>query len=299
MFVGRSELLNDSEDGFATVFPGPRGARISGVEIAATAFANLLEGRLLQPAGVALTLVWTLGFGLVVSLVARLLPAPVALPLALALAGACYLAAQLLFGRADLWLPVTVPLLVQLPLGLLAGLLLQYREAQRARANVSRGLRYYLPEHIAAGFAAAPVDPSALKEQLFAACMVTDAERFTSLAETMAPDQLSALLDRYFALLFGIVERHGGVVSDVVGDGTTCIWTAARPEQSAAAAPASRRSRSSRRWPGSTAPPRRWRCRPGSASTPAGRWSAMSAAAAISPTAWSATASTPPPGSRA
>jgi adenylate cyclase len=59
---------------------------------------------------------------------------------------------------------------------------------------------------------------------------VTDAERFASLAETMTPEALSALLDRYFALLFGIVERHGGVVSDVVGDGTTCIWTAPRPE---------------------------------------------------------------------
>ena len=231
VFVGRSELLNDSEDGFTTVFAGLKGARISGVEIAATAFANLLDGRLLQPAGVALTLAWVGGFGLAVSLVARLLPAPLALPLSLALAGACYLAAQLLFARAALWLPVTVPLLVQLPLGVVAGLLLQYREAQRARVNVSRGLRYYLPERIAAGFAEAPVDPAALKEQLFAACMVTDAERFTSLAEGMAPERLSALLDRYFALLFGIVERHGGMVSDVLGDGTTCIWTAAGPER--------------------------------------------------------------------
>jgi adenylate cyclase len=230
-FVGRSELLNDSEDGFTTVFPGPKGARISGVEIAATAFANLLDGRLLQPAGGALTLVWLGGFGLAVGLIAWLLPALLALPFAVVLAGACFLAAELLFARVSLWLPVAIPLLVQLPLGVLAGVLLQYREAQRARANVSRGLRYYLPERIAAGFAEAPVDPGALKEQLFAACMVTDAERFTSLAEGMAPDRLSALLDRYFALLFGIVERHGGVVSDVVGDGTTCIWTAARPER--------------------------------------------------------------------
>jgi adenylate cyclase len=60
--------------------------------------------------------------------------------------------------------------------------------------------------------------------------MVTDAERFTTLAEMLPPDQLSTLLDRYFALLFGIVERHGGVVTDVVGDGTTCVWTVSQPE---------------------------------------------------------------------
>jgi adenylate cyclase len=125
---------------------------------------------------------------------------------------------------------MTVPLLVQLPLGLFAGLLLQYREAQRARANVSRGLGYYLPAKIAAGFAEGQADPSALKEQLFAACMVTDAQRFTSLAEGMTPDRLSTLLDRYFETLFRVVERHGGLVTDVVGDGMTCVWTAAPPE---------------------------------------------------------------------
>ncbi len=212
------------------MFPGLKGARISGVEIAATAVANLLEGRLLEPAGLPATLAWLAGFGLVVSLVARLLPALLAVPLALALAAICHLGAQAAFARAGLWLPMAIPLLVQLPLGLLAGLLLQQREAQRAQANIRRGLRYYLPERVVAGFAAAPVDPRGIKEQLYAACMVTDAERFASLAEELSPREVGAFLDRYFALLFGIVERHGGLVTDVIGDGMTCIWSAPQPD---------------------------------------------------------------------
>ena len=134
------------------------------------------------------------------------------------------------FAHAGLWLPVTLPLLVQLPLGVFAGLWLQYREAQQARANISRGLGYYLPAKVAAGLAEARADPSAFKEQLFAACMVTDAHQFTSLAETMPPEQLSQFLDRYFETLFGVVERHGGLVTDVIGDGMTCVWTAPAPE---------------------------------------------------------------------
>jgi adenylate cyclase len=229
VFVGQSELINANQDGFTTVFEGPKNARMGGVEIAATALANLLDGRLLEPAGLGLGLAWIGGFGVIVGLIAGLLPALLAVPLALAFAGAGYLGAQTLFARADLWLPVTIPVLVQLPLGLFGGLLLQYREAQRARANISRGLRYYLPARIAAGLADARVDPSALKEQLFAACMVSDAQRFTSLAEGMAPDQLSGFLDHYFEALFGVVERHGGLVTDVVGDGMTCVWTAPEP----------------------------------------------------------------------
>jgi adenylate cyclase len=230
VFVGQSELINASDDGFITVFAGPKGARISGVEIAATALANLLDDRLLQPAGLVPTLLWVGAFGLIVSLIAGLLPALLALPLALAFVAAWYLGAQTAFTRADLWLPVAIPLLLQLPLGLFAGLLLQYRDARRARANISRGLRYYLPERIAASFAEAPLDPSTLKERLFSVCLIADAQRFTSLAEGLTPDELSAFLDRYFAILFGIVNSHGGVVTDVVGDGMTCVWSAAQPE---------------------------------------------------------------------
>jgi adenylate cyclase len=61
--------------------------------------------------------------------------------------------------------------------------------------------------------------------------MVTDASRFTTLAEGMTPEALSAVLDQYFAILFGVVERHGGLVTDVVGDGTTSVWTAPRPDR--------------------------------------------------------------------
>jgi adenylate cyclase len=120
---------------------------------------------------------------------------------------------------------------VQLPVGLLLGLLLQYRDAHRARTNISRGLRYYLPHKIASGFAEAALDPATLKERLYAVCTVTDASRFTSVAEAMTPEELSAFLNQYFSILFGIVERRGGLVTDVVGDGTTSVWTAATPSR--------------------------------------------------------------------
>ncbi len=230
VFVGQSELINANQDGFITVFEGPKSTRMGGVEIAATALANQLEGRTLEPAGRPLALIWITGFGVLVGLIGGLLPASLAVPLTLAFAGVGYFGAQMAFTHANLWLPVTVPLLVELPLGLFTGLLLQYREAQRARVNISHGLRYYLPAKIASGLADARVDPSTVKEQLFAACMVTDAHHFTTLAEGMAPDRLSAFLDRYFETLFRIIERFGGLVTDVIGDGMTCVWTMPPPE---------------------------------------------------------------------
>jgi len=227
VFVGQSDLLNPHNDGFVTAFSRADGVDLSGVEIAATALANLLDGRLIEPAGAAPSLALLAAFGLAIGVAGGALHAPIAVATTLLLAGSFYAASQFVFTQHDVWLPVVTPLLVQLPLGLFLGLLLQYRDAQRARANISRGLHYYLPHKVASGFAEAALDPAALKERLFAACMVTDASRFTTVAEAMTPEELSAFLNQYFSILFGIVERRDGLVTDVVGDGTTSVWTAA------------------------------------------------------------------------
>ena len=229
VFVGRSELISHLDDDFTTVFSRPDGIDLSGVEIAATAFANLRDGRTLDPLGFGSRLAVLGAFGLAVGLIAASLPALLAVTLCLALAVAYAASAQIAFGRADLWLPVAIPLLVQLPLGLFAGLLMQYRYSQRARAHISRGIRYYLPEQIAAGLAEAPFDPAALNQRVYATCMVSDIEGFTSLAETMPPEVLKPLLDSYLEILIGAVKRRHGSVTDIVGDGTTCVWMPPAP----------------------------------------------------------------------
>jgi adenylate cyclase len=232
VLVGQSELMNLHDDGFVTAFSRADGVDLSGVEIAATAVANLLDGNLVEPSWPGLTLALLVAFGLAVGGIGGAFHAPIAVPATLLLGGSFYAAAALVFARQNLWLPVVTPLLVQLPLALLLGLLLQYRDAHRTRTNISRAMGYYLPRAVARGFAEAPLDPSTLKEHVFAVCMLTDASRFTTLAEGMTPAALSAFLDRYFAILFGVVERHDGVVTDVVGDGTTSVWTAPGPERS-------------------------------------------------------------------
>jgi adenylate cyclase len=231
VFVGQSDLLNLHGDGFVTVFSRDDGVDVSGVEIAATAVANLLDGRLIEPAGPGLTYALLVAFGLAIGAVAGAFHAPVAVPVTLFMAGAFYAGAYSGFAQENLWLPVVTPLLVQLPLGLLLGLLLQYRDAHRAKVNISRGMRYYLPAAVASGFAEAALDPARLKERVFAVCMVTDASRFTTLAETMEPGELSEFLDGYFGILFGVVDRYGGLVTDVVGDGMTAVWTAPQPDR--------------------------------------------------------------------
>jgi adenylate cyclase len=58
-----------------------------------------------------------------------------------------------------------------------------------------------------------------------AACLITDAERYTGLTEGMEPGAVVELVNRYFSALFRPVLEHGGVVSDVKGDGLLAVWT--------------------------------------------------------------------------
>ena len=80
VFVGLSDLNNPHEDDFPTVFSRADGVDLAGVEIAATAFANLLDGRLVKPAAPWTELAWLGLFGCAIGLIARLLPAAIAAP---------------------------------------------------------------------------------------------------------------------------------------------------------------------------------------------------------------------------
>jgi adenylate cyclase len=58
-----------------------------------------------------------------------------------------------------------------------------------------------------------------------AACIMTDAEQFTQLTESMKPAEVVELVRKYFSALFAPVTAHGGHVIDEKGDGILAVWT--------------------------------------------------------------------------
>ena len=146
VFVGVAERASTNVDSFYTVFSTGDGIDISGVEIAATAFANLLDDVTLTMAKQGMVVGMLLGFGLAVGFVAYLLPGTWAVAATLFIAWGWLTFALKMFEQYHLWLPLAVPLLVQVPVALFGGLLWQYLSANLERRNVSRAIRYYLPE---------------------------------------------------------------------------------------------------------------------------------------------------------
>ena len=224
VFIGYAESQPEQVEHFSTVFSGEDGVDLSGVEIAATAFLNLLENSSLRPVpawGAALIVFIA---GLAATLLCLLLNLRIALTVILAL-GAGYLVAALhFFAGAHLWLPIVAPLLVSAPTGIAYATVRNYAEARRQRDKVRAAFRYFVPSEIADEMERNAGRIAATRKSVECVCVATDAARFTTLAESMESEALTDFLNEYFDALFKPVIEHGGFVSDVVGDAMLAIW---------------------------------------------------------------------------
>jgi adenylate cyclase len=227
VFVGYAELQGPSKtDTFVSVFPGRDGVEMSGVEIAATAFANLISDRTLKRSGPVITVAILLGIGMLAAVVTCSMPATVgtatAFGLALAYAGAAYLA----FARYDLWLPLAIPIVVELPLTVVLGLFTQYLRARTQRQAMQDVVSYYVPERVAHEMADHAIHPLSVHETTFATCLAMDAENFTALSETLPPDSMAAFLNEYFAAVAEPLTRYGVDFKEFHADSVMCAWMA-------------------------------------------------------------------------
>jgi adenylate cyclase len=234
VLVGLSEPRQpEQQDDFISVFSQSTGVNLSGVELAATAVANLLEQRALAPLPLPLhgALVVVLGIALG-TLVAR--------STVLRAGGIAVLGGALYFGVAywqftsnHLWLPLVVPLLMQLPASFGAALWWNYRELAQQRERVRTALGYYVPRSLARKLAEQTLAPGSDRQLLHGTCLVTDAERYTSVAERLRPAELAALVNDYYQSIFRVVQAHAGEISDTAGDSMIAVWASGRPDAGA------------------------------------------------------------------
>ncbi len=231
IFVGVSKLLSsEQKDGYYTVFSRSRGVDFSGVELAATAFANLVENQPVRPISTGRKLAIILLAGFLLAGVCRLL-SPLWSAMAILGGGMLYFALALQqFKGAGLWMPVAIPLFVQAPLAWLTTTLWKYADTWRERNTIKKAFGYYLPDHMVSELARDMGDLETHRKMLHGTCLLTDAERYTALSERMHPRDLSAFMNRYFEMLFQPIKAHGGSVSDVTGDAMLAIWVTARPD---------------------------------------------------------------------
>jgi adenylate cyclase len=208
VFVGEgaSQFVTSAEqpDTFRTIYSTREGFDLSGSEIGATALANLLTGRVLQPTSALRSSIILLGLGILLGILTRILPGIYAVPIVAAVAALYYGTTQFLFSRHALLIPLVIPVLFQLPLALFAGIFARYRD-------LTKLIRV-------------EIDPNAPMVQSQGVCLHTDIEGYTQLSETSELRAFSSELREYYGMLRDTVEHRGGVLLGRAGDSTISLW---------------------------------------------------------------------------
>lgn len=241
VFVGLSSDVQrdqrDNYDYFDTVFSDFKtGGKLSGIEILATSFSNLLHRETLRPVSGGVLAALIVAWGLLIAFLARLLtPLKAAAVLLLLCIG--YLAlAVAQFESRNLWLPILAPLIIQATFTLFTAVLVHHWEAKQEFQRIHNVFNQYLPEIAINRLVHEGVDRARSSRTLFGVCLFTDAEGYTSIAEALPSSELQIIEEEYKSVIKKAIEDHAGIISDSHGDSVLAFWASRSDE------PANRRA---------------------------------------------------------
>ncbi len=230
-FRGRPVIVGPySEVHYKDSFPTPVG-RMLGVEVQANCLRNLLDGSWLRrplegPWVLALAGAF-LVFAFAVGAPARYHRSTLRLALMFGVPLAYLAAAVLLFGRANLFLPL-LPVLYGLGLSAVF-VLLDFIHAQYEKARIKGMFGAYLAPAIVDRMVAAGEEPRLGGEQVSLTAFFSDIQSFSSFSEVLTPEQLVEIMNEYLGAMTEILEADEGTLDKYIGDAIVAMFGAPVP----------------------------------------------------------------------
>jgi adenylate cyclase len=232
LFRGAWVLVGATAFGIGDAVPTPHGGAVAGVEVHAQFISALLDGRIpYTPRGApaVLLLLGALSGGILL-LAARLRRFPtLGLPILGFLLGLAFLGLHAWLQLAQhLWLGWGIPALFSVFAGIFLGAA-EYARTRFERERLYGNLASYLPEPVAADIAFREPSGTIDAQRQEITVLFADIRNFSAYCEARPPEEAGALLHAFFTTATRVIESHGGLIEEFVGDAVMAVWNAPRP----------------------------------------------------------------------
>lgn len=229
VFIGLAEYgYPEQYEHFPTVWQSADGFDHGGVELAATAYSNLLNDDSVAPVAAWARALIVFALGASIAWVCFFYTLRRALLIVLAIASLYFAIALLAFEHHAVWLPL-IGAGFAVAMSLMLAFITQHVELKHQYNALHGTLGMFVPRSVIERLVNNAERLAWVGDTAFGACVATDGERYTALADQLSPLELSRFLNRYFQTLFPPVANRQGWISDVVGDSMLAVWADARP----------------------------------------------------------------------
>lgn len=218
VLIGVDLALDDRHLTSFIALNGVADGTLPGVVLHAHALAQILTGDRLVPAGFpGAALMFLAGMVLAGWIAWRPLPVLFKPPLIILVLIAMWTVSAVLFSRLGLFVPVVGPSILVAGLsGLVA--FLAWKRDREERRFLERAFSQYVSPAVVKTIVANPAMLRLGGERRIITCIFTDLQGFTTLSESLEPEEIARVLNGYLDRICNLFVAHGATIDKVIGD---------------------------------------------------------------------------------